>query len=137
MNLNTASQNNGILAWRAITASNLQPAIDIRRHVNYSFTFEVIDDITVDAVFEFGAAPPSDADPCLPGVWFPIMEVFTCSASWGLVPARAQVIIPAGVKQGAICTAAPSCRPAAFVNVQPKSGDVGMIQVVAILSGPR
>jgi hypothetical protein len=137
MNLNTASQNNGILAWRAVSASDIQPGIDIRRHVNFSFTFEVVDDVTVDAVFEFGAAPPSDADPCVPGVWYPVNEVLTCVASWGLVPARTQLVIPAGTKQGAICTATLPCRPDAFVNVQPKSGDTGMVQVVAILSGPR
>ena len=66
MNINVASQNQGVLAWRAVAASNVNPPIDIRHHVHFGITFQAIDDVTVDAVFEVTAAPASDADPCVP-----------------------------------------------------------------------
>jgi hypothetical protein len=137
MNLNTATQNQGVVAWRAITAVNLNPGIDLRHHVYFAFTFRVTADIAVDAVFQFMAAPPSAVDPCLPGTVQPVNEILTCVASWGQVPARAQVTIPAGVKAGAICTATLPCKPDAFIQIQPVSGDTGKIEVVAILSGPK
>jgi hypothetical protein len=138
MNLNTAVQNQGVLAWRAITASNLNPPIDVRHHNNFAFTFHVIADIAADAVFEFVAAPASDADPCLPGTQYPVQEVLTCTATWGAMPAgQTKLTIPAGTLAGAICTAALPCKPDAFVQVEAVSGDTGKIEVVAILSGPR
>jgi hypothetical protein len=138
MNLNTASQNQGVVAWRAITAVNLNPPIDLRRHVNFSFTFHVTADIAADAVFEFAAAPPSDADPCLPGTQHPIEEVLLCAASWGLMPAnKTELTIPAGTKAGSFCTATLPCKPDAFIQVEPASGDTGKVEVVAILSGPK
>jgi hypothetical protein len=138
MNLNTASQNRGVLAWRAITAQNLNPPIDVRQHINFSFTFHVVADIVADAVFEFVAAPPSDADPCLPGTQYPVEEVLTCTASWGVMPAnKTEVTIPAGTKAGSLCTAALPCKPDAFVQIEAVSGDTGKVEVVAILSGPR
>jgi hypothetical protein len=138
MNINTATQNNGLIAWRAITAANLNPPIDVRRHVHFSFTFHVVADIVADAVFEFVAAPASDADPCLPGQQHPVTEVLSCVASWGVMPAgETQVTIPAGVKAGSVCTATLPCKPDAFVQIEPVSGDTGKIEVVAILSGPK
>jgi len=136
MNLNTAAQNQGLVAWRAITAVNLQPPIDIRRHANYSFTFHVVADILVDAVFEFASAPPDPANPCVPLLpQTKVKEVPTCVG--GTATEDAQLIIPAGTKAGAICTAALPCRPDAFVQVEPVSGDTGKIEVIAILSGPK
>lgn len=135
MNLNTAIQNQGVVAWRALSAVNLQPPIDIRRHVNFAFTFHVVADIVVDAVFEFAAAPPSDADPCVPATQYKVKEVPTCVG--GVATQDAQIVILAGTKAGAICSATLPCRPDAFIQVEPKSGDTGKIEVVAILSGPK
>lgn len=138
MNLNTAHQNQGIIAWRAITASNLNPPIDVRKHVNYAFTFHVTADIVAEAVFEIVAAPPSDSDPCVPGQQHPVEETLTCTASWGLVPStKSQVHIPVGTKAGSVCTATLPCKPDAFVQIEAVSGDTGKIEVVAILSGPK
>lgn len=138
MNLNVAAQSQGVLAWRAITAVNLSPPIDIRRHNHFAFTFHVVADIVAAAVFEFVAAPPSDADPCLPGTQHPVEEVLTCTASWGTMPTgKTEVTIPAGTKAGSYCTAALPCKPDAFVQVEAVSGDTGKIEVVAILGGPR
>ena len=139
MNINTASQHQGVLAWRAITAVNLSPPIDLRYHVNFSFTFHVVADIVADAVFEFVAAPPDPANPCVPLLpQHPVEEVLTCRASWGAVPAgETNVTIPAGTKAGSICTATLPCKPDAFIQVEPVSGDTGKIEVVATLSGPK
>jgi hypothetical protein len=138
MNLNVASQNQGVLAWRAITAVNLNPPVDIRHHNNFGFSFHVVADIAVDAIFEVVAAPPSDADPCLPGAQHPVEEVLTCRAPWGTVPnPESQIVIPAGTKAGSICTATLPCKPDAFIQVEPVSGDTGKIEVVVILGGPK
>jgi hypothetical protein len=135
MNLNTAVQNQGVIAW-ASAISNAP--VDIRKHVNFGFTFHIKADIATEAVFEIVAAPESDADPCLPGAQHPIQEVLTCVASWGVVPAdKSTIHIPAGTKAGSMCTATLPCKPDAFVQVEPVSGDTGKIDVVIVLSGPK
>jgi hypothetical protein len=132
MNLNGASQHQGIVAWSGTAA---QP-IDIRKHNNYSFTFHVTADLAADAVFNVQSAPPSDADPCVPGTFVPVEEVLTCVSNWGAVPAaQAKIILPAGAKKGSICTAALPCKPDAFVQVV--GVGAASVQAVAILSGPR
>jgi hypothetical protein len=138
MNINVARQNQGVLAWRAITAVNLNPPVDLRHHVNFGFTFHVVADIVADAKFEVVAAPPSDADPCLPGAQHPVEEVITCVGPWGATPnAKSEIIIPAGTKAGSICTATLPCKPDAFIQVEAVSGDTGKIEVVVILGGPK
>jgi len=132
MNLNGASQHQGIVAWSGTAAA----PIDIRRHVHYSFTFEVTADLVADAVFNVQSAPPSEADPCLPGPFVPVAEVLTCTAGWGVQPLpQATIVLPAGAKKGSICTAALPCKPDAFVQL------VGVgaanVRAVAILSGPK
>ena len=139
MNINTATQNRGVVAWRAITAVNLNPPIDVRQHINFSFTFHVVADIVVDAVFEFAAAPADPVNPCVPLLpQYKVQEVPTCMAPWGPVPpVDTYVTIPAGTKAGSLCMATLPCKPDAFVQVEPVSGDTGKIEVVAILSGPK
>jgi len=137
--INFASQHQGVVAWRAITAVNLQPAVDLRRHAGFSFTFHVVADIVADAVFEFAAAPPDPVNPCAPLLpQYKVQDVPTCVASWGAVPVGdVSITIPAGTKAGAICTATLPCKPDAFIQVEPVSGDTGKIEVVISLSGPR
>src|SRR6478752_7655235 len=131
MNINIASQNQGIIAWRAVTAANLNPPIDLRHHVNFGFTFHVMADIVADAIFEFVAAPPSANDPCVPGQQHPVEEVITCMAPWGALPAaQSKVTIPAGTKAGSICTGTLPCKPDAFIQIEAVSGDTGKIEVV-------
>jgi hypothetical protein len=137
MNINTASQNQGVVAWRAITAVNLNPPIDIRRHVNFAFTFHVVADIAADAVFEFASAPPDPANPCAPLLpQTKVKEVPTCTGA-GSVNDDASIVIPAGTKAGSLCTATLPCKPDAFIQIEPVSGDTGKIEVVATLSGPK
>lgn len=139
MNINVAAQNQGVLAWRAITETNLSPAIDLRHHVNFGFTFHVIADITADAVFEFASAPPDPANPCAPLLpQTKVKEVLTCIAPWGTVATDdASLTIPAGTKAGTICTATLPCKPDAFIQVEPASGDTGKVEVIAVLGGPK
>jgi hypothetical protein len=133
--INVAYQNEGQVTW---ASAGVNKAIDIRRHIGFGFTFKADSDILADAVFEIRAAPPSDADQCVEGIFHDIEEVFTCSASWGAVPAtKSFVTVPAGVKKGGICTATLPCKPDAFVKVFPVSGDTGKIEIVVTLSGRR
>ncbi|MGY2987703.1 hypothetical protein [Bradyrhizobium sp. USDA 4508] len=138
MNINVASQNQGILAWRAVAAANVNPPIDLRNHVNFGITFQAIDDTTADSVFEVQAADPDPADPCVPGPFRPVEETLTCIAPWGAVPAtKSEVTIPAGTKAGTICTGTLPCKPGAFIKVMAVSGDTGFFHVVVVLGGPR
>jgi hypothetical protein len=137
MNINVAAQNQGVIAWRATTASNLNPAIDIRHHVHFGFTFHVTADITTDAVFEFASAPPDPANPCAPLLpQTKVKEVPTC-AGGAVADADASLTIPAGTKAGSICTATLPCKPDAFIQIEAVSGDTGKIEVVAVLGGPK
>jgi hypothetical protein len=134
MNINVASQNNGILAFSGAAAAS--PAIDIRQHVNFGFTFHVKAAVVADAIFKVQAAPPSGADPCLPGTFVEVPEVPICNGT--AVPAAlSQITIPANTPIGAICTATLPCKPDAFIKVLPVSGTTGSIDVVVVLGGPR
>jgi len=136
MNLNGASQHQGIVVWSGTAAA----PVDIRKHNNYSFTFHTTADLAADAEFHFQAAPASDVDPCIPGTFVPVYEVLTCVAAFVPPPAVlpvASIVIPAGTKKGAICTAALPCKPDAFVQPVAGAGPTASVQVVAILSGPR
>jgi hypothetical protein len=131
---NTAIQNTGLLAWDGTAAI----AIDIRQHTKFAWTFQVIADLGVDTIFAVDAAPPSDADPCLPGTAYPVQEVLTCVAPWGTVPnAETHIVLPAGTKKGAKCSAAIPCKPDAFVKLRAVSGESADVRAVAVLSGPK
>lgn len=134
MNINIASQNQGIIAW---TGSAARP-IDLRNHVNFAFTFNITGDIGADTKFEFEWAPPNASDPCIPGAWSPVKEVLSCSEPWGSVASdNALVIIPNGTKAGARCTGALPCKPGAFIRVAPTAGETGDVIIIAVLGGPK
>lgn len=136
MNINVASQNNGLLAYTGINAAALAPAIDIRRHVNFGFTFQVKAAVAADAVFEIQAAPASAGDPCVPGAFAAVPEVPVCDSA-GVPAANSRITIPAGTPVGSICTATLPCRPNAFLKVVAVSGTTDSVVVVATLSGPK
>ena len=134
MDINVATQNQGVVAW-ASAVSNLP--VDVRQHNNFGFTFQATSDIATDAIFEIVAAPPDAANPCIPGLQHR-SGMLICSASWGIVPSdKSKITIPAGTLKGALCTATLPCKPDAFVQVEPVSGDTGKINVVIVLGGPR
>ena len=136
MNLNHAIQHPSRVAWDGAASA----AIDIRKFNDFDFSFEVVQDLTADAVFNVMSAPPSDADPCIAGVWEPVPEVLTCVAGFGIAvfpEPQATIVLPAGTPAGSLCTAAIPCRPNAFVSIMPGSGDTGKIRATAGLHGPR
>ncbi|TAI61589.1 hypothetical protein [Bradyrhizobium sp. Leo170] len=135
MNINIASQNQGLVTW---AVAQVAQAVDIRHHVNFGITFSVVDDIATDAVFEVVAAPADTANPCNPGTFHPVQEVVSCDwLTAGPPNAKSEIVIPAGTKQHAICSATLPCKPDAFIKVMPVSGDTGKINVVVVLGGPR
>jgi hypothetical protein len=136
MNLNVAIQHPGVLAYTGINAAALTPAIDIRPYINFAYTFKVLVDIAVAAVFEFQAAPPSVGDPCVAGAFVAVPETPICSDP-AVPDAFSRVTIPVGTKAGTMCMVALPCRPNAFVKVISVSGDTSAVQVVATLSGPK
>jgi|KBSMisStaDraftv2_1062788.scaffolds.fasta_scaffold2295811_1 hypothetical protein len=138
MNLNIASQHQGLIAWSAL-AGPVNPGIDIRQHNGFSFTFNVDSDITADAVFEVRSAPPLPTDNCMGDVAnaSDIPEVMMCAMPGQIAAPKSQIIFPVGTKAGTVCTATIPCRPDAFVKVFAVSGDTGRITVIAVLSGPR
>ena len=133
MNFNYAAQHQGVLAWDGAASI----PVDLRYHVGFAFTFQAIADVGVDTKFKFEAAPPSDADPCLPGVYVPVEEVLTCRSDWGAVPGPAGILIPANTPKGSICTATLPCKPDAFLKVMPDGGEVADVRVIVILAGPK
>jgi hypothetical protein len=138
MNLNIASQHQGVIAWNA-KAAPVNPGIDIRQHNGFSFTFTVDSDITADAVFEVRSAPPLPSDNCMGDVANAkdIPEVLMCAMPGQVAAPKSQIIFPVGTKAGTVCTATIPCRPDAFIKVFAVSGDTGRVIVVAVLSGPR
>ena len=139
MNLNIASQNQGVLAFaNAAAIGSLGGAVDIRYHVHFGLTFQVAADIAADAIFEIEAAPADVANPCVPGVFHNVEEVLTCRSAWGAVGAAdSKITIPAGTKAGSICTATLPCKPDAFIRVNEVSGDTDKVVVVVVLGGPK
>jgi hypothetical protein len=130
MNLNGSTQHQGVFAWNGTAAA----PIDIRRHNSFSFTFKTTADLAADATFKVQAAPPSDADPCLPGTFVDVVETLVCS-DMGPPNPTTGFVIPSGTKAGAICSAALPCKPNAFVQLV--ATGAAAVQAVAVLSGPR
>jgi hypothetical protein len=138
MNLNTASQHNGAIAWSGLAAP-VNPAVDIRQHNNFSFSFLVDSDIAVEAVFEVRSMPPLASDPCVGDIANAndIPEVMICAMPGQVGAAKSQIKFPVGTKKGTFCTATLPCRPDAFIRLFAVSGDTGRITAVVVLSGPR
>lgn len=137
MNINVASQNQGIVAFTGVAVAAVSSPIDLRHHVNFGFTFNILADIGADTKFKVQSAPPSDADPCLPGNFVDVPEVVTCDWLTRQGAATSEILIPAGTKKGAICSGTLPCKPDAFVQIVPVSGETADVQVVAVLGGPR
>jgi hypothetical protein len=134
MNINAASQHQAVMLWNGAAGV---PA-DLRHHVGFSFSINILADVGVDTTIKFQSAPPSDADPCLPGTFVPVKEVLTCRSLWGAQPtADAGILIPAGTKAKSVCSGALPCKPDAFIKAVAGVGEVADVQVIAILSGPK
>ena len=131
MNTNVGIQNVATVAWTGAAAR----AVDIRKFVRFGWVFEVTGAIAADAVFKVQAAPPSDADPCVPGTFVDVAEISICDRPAVPGPA-AQVTIPAGTPIGTICAGTIPCRPDAFVRLASVSGTVANVLATIVRQGP-
>jgi hypothetical protein len=121
----------GTVAWDGTTARPM----DIRKHIRFGWSFEVIGAIAVDAVFNIRSAPPSAEDPCVPGAFAAVPEVSICDSP-AEPSAQATVTIPAGTPIGTICGGTIPCRPNAFVQLVSASGTTANVLVVGLRQGP-
>ena len=137
MQVNYAVQHSSKLAWDGAAAA----PIDIRNHVGFTFSFEVMQDLGNDTIFNVMSAPPSDVDPCVPGPWEPVPEVLTCVAGFSSPPPvampQATIVLPTGTPKGSICSATLPCRPNAFLSLGAGGGDTGSVRVTAGLHLPK
>ena len=129
--VNIAIGTVGTIAWNGVAPF----AADIRKHIRFAWSFEVVGPIAADAVFNIEAAPPSDADPCVPGPFEPVPEVSVCD--FPAVPGpQATVTIPAGTPVGTVCGGTIPCRPNAFVRLVSASGSTANVRAVMLRQGP-
>lgn len=131
MQSNVGIQNNGTISWDGTTS---YPR-DIRKYTRFGWVFETTAALAADAVFNVEAAPPSAADPCVPGAFVPVPEVSICDRPAVAGP-QATVRIPAGTLAGVECAGTIPCRPDAFVRLTPVSGPTADVRAVLIRNGP-
>lgn len=100
----------------------------------FAITYRVVAPITVPAVFQFEAAPPSEADPCQPGEFSVVNEVPLCDSGDPDNPAR--FTIPADTPVGTICNVDIYCKPNAFLRVTPVSGTTASVLITYLVLDP-
>ena len=129
--VNIAIGTVGTVAWDGATSRPM----DIRKHLRFGWSFEVIVDLAVDTVFRVESAPPSEADPCVPGPFESVMEVPTCTGL-PLETDIATVTLLAGTPAGTVCGGTIPCRPDAFVRLVAQSGNTDRVLIVHLRQGP-
>lgn len=128
---NIAIGTTSLIAWDGATSREM----DIRKHIRFAWTMEVIADIVTDAVFTIQSAMPNTADPTIPGPWTNVDIVPLCNNPGQVGPA--QIVMPAGTLAGTLCGGTIACRPGAFVRVIATSGDTANVLIVGVLQGPK
>jgi hypothetical protein len=132
MNSNPGIQNVASIAWDGTTYR----AADIRKFVRFGWSFEVIAALAADQVFKVQTAPPSDADPCVPGTWEDVPEISICQGPV-VAGTDAQFTIPAGTPVGTICSGTIPCRGLGFVRLQPVvAAEAADLRIILIRQGP-
>lgn len=132
MNSNPGIQNVGTVAWDG-TASF---SADVSKFVRFGWVFQVVGALANNVIFNIQSAPPSEADPCVPGAFIPVPEVSICDQP-AVPAAQATIVIPAGTAVGTICSGTIPCKPNAFVRIVPTvPADAANIRVVLIRQGP-
>lgn len=128
---NVGMQNRGLVAWDG--AAGLPR--DIRRYVNFGFTFEVVAPLAADTILKVQAHDPSPTDNCVAGPARDVPEISICDVP--AVPGPvSQFTIPANTPVGTVCVGTIPCRPAAFVSLAGVSGDIADVKATIVLSGP-
>ena len=130
MNSNVGIQTPGLVAWDGAASFPRE----IRKYTQYGFTFETTALLAADAVFKLQSAPPSAADPCVPGTFTDVLEVAICQVP--ATGALATITIPANTPAGQMCNGTFPCYPDAFVQLVPVSGPTASVKAVLILKGP-
>jgi hypothetical protein len=127
--LNTV-QNSPSRAWDGTTS---YPK-DVVAYNNFGFSFEVLTTLAADAVFKFQSAPPSAADPCVPGTFTDIVAIARCTTP--AVGALETITIPAGTVAGSSCSGTIPCKAGKFVQIVGVSGAANVF-VTMLRSGPQ
>lgn len=131
MNANPGIQNVATVAWDGLVSR----PYDIRKFVRFGWSAEVIAALGADTVFKVQAAPPSDADPCVPGAWAEVPEVPVCERPANPAP-TSTITLPSGTPIGTVCAFTIPCRPNAFVRLVAVSGETADVRVAMIRQGP-
>jgi hypothetical protein len=108
---------------------------DVTAFNNFGFSFEVTAAIAADAVFKFQSAPPSAADPCIPGAFTDVVAIARCVTP--AVGALETITIPAGTPVGSICAGSIPCKSGKFLQIVPVSGTTASVHVVMVRQGPQ
>lgn len=128
---NYAIQDSPRIVWDGAVSR----PIDVRKYVGFAFSFEVTTTLAADAIFEFQAAPASDADRCLPGAFTAIPEIASCADE--AVGTTSRVTIPAGTTVGTVCSGTIKCRSGMFIRAISVSGPTDDVLIAAVLHGPK
>jgi hypothetical protein len=118
MQTNLLSQIRARTAWNGAVST----PIDLASHHEFGLTFEVMSNLTADAVFEFDTLPNDPSNHCgyLLTPATPVDLVPMCSNGGATGPAR--LTIPAGSLMGHTCDVVFPCKPARWLKVRHVSG---------------
>lgn len=131
---NITGQNVITYAWDGAAAAGNGFAQPINKFTRYAFSFEIVAVPAADIVIEFDSAPPSAADPCIPGAFTPVEAVPMCENP--ALAGNAQMTIPAGTPIGTVCGVALPCRPDVFVRPRIVAGGTD-IRGFMLRQGPK
>jgi len=133
LNHNVGISSNGVIAL----INGVAPATprSLKKWTRFGWVVEVHTAIATNAVFKVQFAPPSAANPCIPGVFVDALDVPICAVS-PVVGALAEFTIPAGTAVGSNCAVTINCRANEFVRLVAVSGDTANVNAVLVRTGP-
>jgi len=131
VNSNIAVGTIGTIAWDGTNSFHA----NLLEHNRFAWSFNVVTDLTADTVFTVQSAPPSAADPLVPGAWTNVTETLQCDSTGAA--GDATITLPAGLVAGTIVAATIAVRPDKFVRLVATSGDTANVQAVLLRQGPH
>ncbi len=132
MNNNVGISSNGVIEFAAGVSSAVPHSL--KNWTRFGWVIEAIADVAADVVIKVQFAPPSVADPCIPGAYVDAVATAICSTP--AVGALAQFTIPAGTKAGSNCAVTIPCRGGEFVRLVGVSGPIASLNAVLVRTGP-
>jgi len=130
-NTNVGIQSPGVLAWDGLNAY----AHSLVEYTNFGWVFEIVNTLIGPTVFTVQSAPPSAADPCVPGIFTDVDEIPTCSFVG--TPGVATITLDAGTPAKTLCAATLVRIPDKFVRLVPVSGNTADVRAVLVRTGPK